>query len=169
MHHHRSGRSSECGFTLIEALVALTILVILAGMGSASFSWFNQTTRIRAAAFDLVADLDFARSEAVKRNADVIVAPSALGTATSWNNGWTVTFTDALGVTTVLRRRGAVGGQVAFETPEPGALTYDGGGRVSFVNTNPFQICPPSRGSLSGRTIRVDASGLSRSTKSTCD
>ena len=152
----RSGPSTQRGFTLVEALVAMTILAVLAGMSAASFSWLNQTTRIRSAAFDLVADLDFARSEAIKRNGDAVIAP----VGGSWNNGWTV----AAGGTT-LRQRGALGTQVTFVT-EPAQLTYDGAGRLAGM-TN-FQICPPSRGTISGRTIRVDASGLSRSTKTLC-
>jgi len=155
----RVGPAAQRGFTLIEAIVTMTILAVLAGMSAASFSWLNQTTRIRAAAFDLVADLDFARSEAIKRNADIVVTP----VGGSWSNGWTV----ASGGTT-LRQHGALGGQVTFDTPEPGALTYNAAGRVTAANANPFQICPPARGSLSGRTIRVDPSGLSRSTKTTC-
>ena len=155
----RSGPIAQGGFTLVEAIVAMTILAVIAGMSAASFSWLNQTTRIRSAAFDLVADLDFARSEAIKRNGDAVIAP----VGGSWNNGWTV----AAGGTT-LRQRGALGAQVAFVTPEPAALTYNAAGRVTFGNGNPFQICPPSRGTISGRTIRVDASGLSRSTKTLC-
>lgn len=159
MRNHRPRPGMQRGFTLIEAMVVIAILAVMAGMSVASFSWFNQTTRIRSAAFDLVADLDFARSEAIKRNGDVVVTPIS----GSWSNGWTV----AVGGTT-LRQRGALGAQVAFVTPEPGALTYNAAGRVGFGNANPFQICPPSRGTISGRTIRVDASGLSRSTKTLC-
>ena len=57
------------GFTLVEAMTVIAIIAILTGLSSASFVWLNQATTIRGAAFDLVADLDFARSEAVKRNA----------------------------------------------------------------------------------------------------
>jgi type IV fimbrial biogenesis protein FimT len=156
MHHNSS--LAQRGFTLIEALVTMTILAVLAGMSAASFSWLNQTTRIRSAAFDLVADLDFARSEAIKRNANVVVTPNG-----SWSNGWTVTFGG-----TTLRQHGALGAQVAFVEPGPGWLRYDAAGRVTFENVNAFQICPPTRGNISGRTIRVDASGLSRSTKTFC-
>jgi type IV fimbrial biogenesis protein FimT len=152
----RAGPSAQRGFTLVEAIVVMTILAVVAGLSASSFTWLNQTTRIRSAAFDLLADLDFARSEAIKRNGDVVVAP----VSGSWNNGWTITVAG-----TTLRQRGALGAQVAF-VAEPAALTYDGAGRLAGI-TN-FQICPPTRGNISGRTIRVDASGLSRSTKTFC-
>ena len=61
---------SQLGFTLIEAMVVMSIMAILAGTSVSSFVWLNQSTQVRGATFDLVADLDFARSEAVKRNAD---------------------------------------------------------------------------------------------------
>jgi type IV fimbrial biogenesis protein FimT len=154
--HTRS--TAQRGFTLIEAIIVMSIMAILAGVSTSSFIWLNQTTQIRAAAFDLVADLDYARSEAVKRNDDVMVTP--VGT---WTNGWTVT--DAGG--TVLRRRAALGGQINFAAA-PGALTFDGAGRASLANIGNFQICPPNPGTLSGRTIRIDPSGLSRSVKTTC-
>ena len=131
---------------------------ILAGVSTSSFVWLNQSTQIRGAAFDLVADLDFARSEAVKRNDDVLVAP----VGGQWVNGWTVT---AGG--TVLRQRAALGGQVDFAAA-PGVLTFDGGGRASLATVGNFQICPPSGGTLTGRTVRIDPSGLSRSTKTNC-
>lgn len=159
MHRLPSRPAAQRGFTLIEAIVVMTLMAILAGLSAASFSWLNQTTRIRSAAFDLVADLDFARSEAIKRNANVSISP----VSGSWNNGWAIT-----GGGTTLRQRGALGGQVEFVTPEPGALTYDGAGRMTAGNVTNFQICPPTRGNISGRTVRVDTSGLSRSTKTFC-
>ena len=149
---------AQRGFTLIEAIIVMSIMAILAGVSTSSFVWLNQSTQIRGAAFDLVADLDFARSEAVKRNNDVVVAPVG-GT---WANGWTVT---AAG--TLLRQRAALGGQIDFATA-PGTLTFDGAGRASLVTVGNFQICPPNGGTLSGRTVRIEASGLSRSTKTTC-
>ena len=76
------------GFTLIEAMVVISIMAILAGTSVSSFVWLNQSTQIRGATFDLIADLDFARSEAVKRNADIVVAPRN----GDWVNGWTITF-----------------------------------------------------------------------------
>jgi type IV fimbrial biogenesis protein FimT len=151
--------SAQRGFTLVEAITVMSIVAILAGVSASSFIWLNQTTQIRGAAFDLVADLDFARSEAVKRNDDVVVAP----VNGAWANGWTVT---AAG--NVLRQRAALGAQVSFAAA-PGTLTFDGAGRASLVTVGNFQLCPPDGGGAqNGRTVRIDASGLSRSTKSNC-
>lgn len=151
---HRAQR----GFTLIEAMVVIAVMAVLAGTSVSSFVWLNQSTQVRGASFDLIADLDFARSEAVKRNADVVVTPRN----GDWVNGWTITFGANL-----LRSRDAVGAAVGF-TAAPPTLTFDGAGRASLVTVGNFQICPPSGGSSTGRTVRLDPSGLSRSTKSTC-
>lgn len=151
---HRAQR----GFTLIEAMVVIAIMAILAGTSVSSFVWLNQATQIRGATFDLIADLDFARSEAVKRNADVVVAPRN----GAWVNGWTIAFG-----ANVLRSRDPVGGAIGF-TAAPATLTFDGGGRPSLATVGNFQICPPLGGSSTGRTVRLDPSGLSRSTKMTC-
>jgi type IV fimbrial biogenesis protein FimT len=154
---HRARSIAQRGFTLIEAVIVMAIMAILAGVSTSSFVWLNQSTQIRGAAFDLVADLDFARSEAVKRNGDVVVAP--VGGA--WVNGWTITSGG-----TVLRQHAALTAQIDFAAA-PGTLTFDGAGRASLVSVSNFQICPPS-GSVAGRTVRIDPSGLSRSTKVTC-
>jgi type IV fimbrial biogenesis protein FimT len=145
------------GFTLVEAMTVIAILAILTGLSSASFVWLNQATTIRGAAFDLVADLDFARSEAVKRNLDVTVLPLN----DDWAQGWQVMVGNE-----VLRSRAATGGQIGFPAA-PTTLTFDGGGRASLATVRNFQICPPS-GSVAGRVIRIDPSGLSRSTKVSC-
>jgi type IV fimbrial biogenesis protein FimT len=154
---HRFKQQSQRGFTLVEAMVVISIMAILAGTSVSSFVWLNQSTQVRGATFDLIADLDFARSEAVKRNADIVVAPRN----GDWGNGWTVNFG-----ANVLRSRDPVGAAVGF-TAAPPTLTFDGAGRASLMTVGNFQICPPSGGST-GRTIRLDPSGLSRSTKTTC-
>jgi type IV fimbrial biogenesis protein FimT len=157
MKHNRPLPRRARGFTLVEAMTVIAILAILTGLSSASFVWLNQATTIRGAAFDLVADLDYARSEAVKRNVDVTVQPLNA----DWAQGWQVVIGNQ-----VLRSRDAAGGQIGFPTA-PTTLTFDGGGRASLATVRNFQICPPS-GSVAGRVIRIDPSGLSRSTKVSC-
>jgi type IV fimbrial biogenesis protein FimT len=146
------------GFTLIEAVTVMAIMAILTGVSSASFVWLNQSTSIRGATFDLVADLDFARSEAVKRNDDVTVQPIGA----DWALGWQV-----IAAGQVLRSREAVGAQVGFALA-PTTLTFDGAGRASLATVRNFQICPPSGGAVMGRVVRIDPSGLSRSTRTNC-
>jgi len=146
------------GFTLVEAVTVIAIMAILSGIGSASFVWLNQSTSIRGAAFDLVADLDFARSEAVKRNDDVTVQP----VGADWALGWQIVAGGQ-----VLRTREALGAQIGFATA-PTTLTFDGAGRASLATVRNFQICPPSGASIAGRVVRIDPSGLSRSTRLAC-
>lgn len=146
------------GFTLVEAVTVIAILAVLTGIGSASFVWLNQSTSIRGAAYDLVADLDYARSEAVKRNDDVTVQPINA----DWRLGWQVVAGNE-----VLRSRDALGAQVGFAAA-PATLTFDGGGRASLATVRNFQICPPQGTAVAGRVVRIDPSGLSRSARSTC-
>ena len=53
------------GFTLVEALIVMSIMAVLLSAALPSMSDFTREQRIRAASFDLVSDLMFARSEAI--------------------------------------------------------------------------------------------------------
>lgn len=69
------------GFTLIELMVAVAVLAILSAIALPSFRDMWVERRLRAAAEAVQADLMFARSEAVRRNAPVhvLVASGANG------------------------------------------------------------------------------------------
>lgn len=53
------------GFTLVELMVVLTILLLLAGLTAPSFVRQHYEAKLRAAARDLVALMQYARSQAV--------------------------------------------------------------------------------------------------------
>lgn len=122
---------SRGGFTLIELMAALSVLVIVLCVATPSFVSMIATQRVRSAALDLSSALLLARSEAVKRNGTVSLA--AIGGA--WANGWRV----SAGAETV-RTFGAPGNVTI--TPSGGAsLTVGNDGRLPGGALN-FQLAP---------------------------
>ena len=94
---------SQPGFTLIELLVVITVTATMLSLAIPSFRNFIGSQRVKAVSYDLTTSLVLARSEAVKRNADVTVAPAA---ASDWTQGWSVT----VGGATTLQQQQALTG-----------------------------------------------------------
>lgn len=86
------------GFTLIEAMVTLTVAAVLASVAIPSFVSLAQRFHLNSVSSSLSASLQWARSEAIKANVDVIVcASNAAGTncttSANWSaNGWLVCY-----------------------------------------------------------------------------
>ncbi len=82
------------GFTLVELIVALVIAGILLSLAAPNFSGFVKDNRLAGQANDFMADAAFARSEAVKRGANITICRSNDGvaclTGAAWNEGWIV-------------------------------------------------------------------------------
>lgn len=91
------GSTRLCGgFTTVELLVTLSIAAILVGLAVPAFGELIRNNRATAAVTRLAADLQFARSEAIKRNVRVLVCRratgSTCGSGTSWEAGWVVCY-----------------------------------------------------------------------------
>lgn len=89
----------EKGFTLLELMVALTVLAILLGIGVPSFNAFVETSRLRTAVHDLNTAVLTARSEAVSRRQNAIACRAnstntACDFGTDWSQGWIVAYQD---------------------------------------------------------------------------
>lgn len=80
-------RQKNHGFTLIEALVVVTIIGILAALTVPAFTKMLERNRVKGAAESMFNDLQLARTEAIKRNQDVTVSFSAAGPTTTWQYG----------------------------------------------------------------------------------
>jgi len=72
---------STKGFTLIELITTLTVAGILMAIAAPSMFSFLASNRLTAQTNDLIADLSFARSEAIKRNGTVVICKSTNPTA----------------------------------------------------------------------------------------
>lgn len=66
MHQAKFTRSG--GFTLVELMMALVIGAILLTIGIPNFQSFTRNQRVKTTAFEIVSALNYARSEAIKRN-----------------------------------------------------------------------------------------------------
>ena len=85
------------GFTMIEILVSLSVTAILASVAVPSLRDLVNERRLAGAASQLASDLQFARGEAIKRNARVLVCARTAGASTcattpDWVNGWLVCY-----------------------------------------------------------------------------
>lgn len=88
-------RQKQTGVTMIELLIVLTIAAILAAIAAPSFTSLINSTRQNSAMSQLVADLNRARGEAIKRNVRVLIcirnsSGTDCGTGTDWQNGWLI-------------------------------------------------------------------------------
>ena len=84
------------GFTLIELMVVLAISVILIAFAVPMFQSSIASARGSDAANSLVASIDLARAEAIRRGEQVflcratVAAPTACASAGDWGDGWVV-------------------------------------------------------------------------------
>jgi len=85
-----SGASRQRGFTLVELLATITVLVILSSIAAASFSSTVSNNRMYSAQNEFVAYLALARSEAARRGLPVMLSATAPVTGNAFGGGWTV-------------------------------------------------------------------------------
>jgi type IV fimbrial biogenesis protein FimT len=81
-------RTRSRGFTLTELMVALVIVGVLAAIAAPSYREFMQDTRMSGDANEFLTMVNFARSEAIKRDARVTMCRSADGATCADAGGW---------------------------------------------------------------------------------
>lgn len=145
------------GFTIIELMITVVIVAILAAIGVPSFNELILSTRIKNAASDIYGSLIYARSEAIKRGANVTITPAS----GLWINGWQV----AAG-SIALKNQDALS-QLKIECPAgtncAQTITYRRDGRLSGIaNTLTFVVdeaSPTTPRRVAMRCVTVGLSG----------
>ncbi len=145
------------GFTLIEMLLVVAILATLAAFALPATRDLIQSGAVRGASSDFYSSLLMARSEAIKRRANTVIAPIGTG----WTSGWTV----KVG-TTVLQQTDPLRAGIAVQVNVPASgvttpVTYGSNGRVS--SGNQMLIFYSSvESKVRARCVSVDPNGLPR-------
>lgn len=146
--------TSQRGFTLIEMMVTLTVLAIMLGLGVPSFRNFIAGQKVKSASHDLMTALVLARSEAIKRNAEVTIAPI---TANTWVSGWTV---KAASSATTVHEQQALSG-VTITSPSSNVV-YKANGRPA--SASKFEVA----GASATRCVKIDLTGIPSSQSGAC-
>ncbi len=92
-------QSNTKGFTLVEVMITLAVIAIILMLALPSFSAYINHSRARQWSGQLLADFQYARSEAMRLKTNVLVCASNDGTTciasssgnlNDWSNGWIV-------------------------------------------------------------------------------
>lgn len=167
---------------MVELLVVVAVATVLASLALPSFQSFMVRRSVQAAADVLVSDLRYARSEALKRSARVIVCnsldgascmalcnpavPNVCAPTASWQGGWIV-FADtngngALDVGEVLRVQDALLGVASIASANPAndrlQFTYLPGGYTR-ASSQTFVVTPADGSANAVRVVCVSNQG----------
>lgn len=128
----RTGNAGAGGFTLIELLVTLAVLALAVVLAAPSFQGIIARNRLTAAANELVATLQIARTEAIRLNKRVVLCPSTNG-ASCQGSDWrrVIVFVDA----NADGNPGGTGDSVVRDvTASAGGVAIQGSSNVSSSN-----------------------------------
>lgn len=146
------------GFTLPELLTVLAVMAILGMLAAPSYTGLMASMRARSAGTDLYTALNRARSEAIKRNMAVTLAPSG---EAGWQDGWNIA--DPRDADRLLDDYPAVAGAAIVG---PASVVYLPNGRVRAANPPSFTI--RMAGSDTARCVALDLSGRPSQTDAAC-
>lgn len=134
------------GFSLIELLIVLGIASLLLAVGVPAMKYLTDTNKIRSASYSILANINFARNEAIKRNSEVSIIPDS-----EWNNGWNISADS-----TKLRTQQNINTVEIASTNS--TITYDQDGRLTSGGTVTFTVDITNSPAVK-RCVTVELSG----------
>ena len=159
-------RNKSRGFTLVEMMVTVVVMVVLLGVAVPSFRQMIANQRVKTASFDLYSALSYARSEAIKRNATVTVRAGE-SVDGAWSTGWRIE--DA--TSNLLRSWGAISSLTVSNTATGNAtvLTFNSDGRLTTAAAPKLQIEPSTAVTgVSSRCVQISLSGRPTAQTGSC-
>jgi type IV fimbrial biogenesis protein FimT len=161
----------QSGVTLVELIVVMSIAAVLFAIGVPSYKYVTVSNRVTNEINALLADMQFARYEAVKEGSNVKVCPAAAtdttcAASTSWSGGWIVlaSASSASGAI-VLRRQLPFASFNSNDTltnnPATAAMTFNREGfAVNLAQPVVFSVYGPGSISSYTRCLIVGVSGV---------
>jgi type IV fimbrial biogenesis protein FimT len=158
----KNHRVKVTGFTLIELMVTLAIVVILLGVAVPSLTTFQRNAQLTSFANTMLASMNAARGEAMKRGVYAMVMPfDGTNVSTNWSSGWIV-FVD---VNRLQTYDAATSIRILTQGPPPSYLAFSGTGHC--YGTNPYLMfdasgyAKPKSGDLRNCTLTVTRNDVS--------
>jgi type IV fimbrial biogenesis protein FimT len=161
------------GLSLIEVLVVVAIAAILLGIGVPNMQTFILNNRLASSTHEFYTALQFARSEAVRRGAQVTLIHHGGAGSGNWGAGWTM-FVDA-------DRNGVQdAGEETLRTGAPldppltlygsanfaNFIAFDASGRLTTAGGGAFVVCHGANlaeaGQSRSRAVLVNGAGRVR-------
>ncbi len=164
------------GFTLIELIVTLTIAGILMAVAAPSMVGFVSSNRLAGQINELIADINLARSEAIKRSVTTGICVTNVGgtncvASGNWANGWLVYYvcpitdtTCTAGNNVAVKKHEALSANNTLTAPAD-ALVYTKNGVLS-SGTGDFTLCDPKYGK--SRVLNLLPTGRPTLSEATC-
>lgn len=160
------------GFTLVEVMIAISVMAILIFGGVPSFIQLIRDTSVSTQSNSLVAAIGLARSEAVRRGVEIHLTAVTDGkNETSWNNGWVVWVDNnhdgSRENSEILRDFKAPDGNLSLDKNITDII-FNSQGEISGGYTYTFQFKPSGCHEQEQREIKVKSTGRSSITKVDC-
>jgi type IV fimbrial biogenesis protein FimT len=153
------------GFTAIELMVTLAVVGILVALAVPALGDATLSSQLSASANRLAASATLARSEAIKRNASVVVCMSADGTSCASSGGWEQGWVMLRGTTVLSREQAANNGFKMIVSPSSAtSLTFDATGVGATQATVTVCRALPNAGAQE-RVVTISATGRATVTK----
>jgi type IV fimbrial biogenesis protein FimT len=164
------GGSAVRGFTLVEAMVVMSIIAILMAVAVPTFRDFTASRAVAAQISDFAGTLRLARTEAIKRGRAVIVCrtgdPQAMAptcdSGSDWRDGWLVMQGDNL-----IRLQSSYANSGGIESAGVATITFRPTGIAPATSEAVFIFRPPLPSGTAAwtslsRRICVGVTGVTR-------